>query len=129
MKKQKQTIRLNESQLRRIVSESVKRVLKESEPGTISRGTMRAEDLIPTFMSHLFKEDPQKARMIWKKYPNLLQALCDKQAGIESDWWESEEASNILNNDLFDEMQNYAPEGHYFGSHPGDGSDYGYWKN
>lgn len=128
MRKQKQTIRLNESQLRRIVSESVKRVLNESEPGTVSRGTMRTEDLIPTFMSHLFKEDPKKARMIWKKYPNLLHALCDKQAGIESDWWESEEAYDILNNDLFDEMQNYAPEGHYFGSHPGDGSDYGYWK-
>ena len=125
----KQTIKLNENQLHKIIKESVKMVIKESQPGSISHGTMRTEDLIPTFMSHLFKEDPKKARMIWKQYPNLLQALCDKQAGIQSEWWDSDEAIEILNNDLFDIMQNYAPEDHYFGSHPGDASDYGYWKN
>ena len=108
------------------VAESINEIM---QPGSLSHGTMRAEDLIPKFMSILFKEDPAKAREIWQKYPNLLQALCDKNAGVPTNWWDSEEAIEILNNDLFDVMNNYAPEGHYFGSHPGDGSDYGYWPN
>lgn len=126
----KNVVKINENALRNIVAESVKKVLKEiSEPGSISHGTMRAEDLIPKFMSHLFKENPAKAREIWKRYPNLLQALCDKEAGVPTDWWESEEASEILNNDIFDEMDALSPEGHHFGPHMGDGSDFGYWEN
>ena len=41
-------------------------------------------------------------------------------------FWESEEAVDILD-DLFDVMNGYAPEGYYFGAHPGDGSDFGFW--
>lgn len=123
-------IKISENQLKKVVKESVRKVLREvSEPGSISHGTMNPEDLIPRFMSHLFRQDPKRARQIWKTYPNLLQALCDKNAGIKTDWWQSEEASQILNDDLFDEMDLYSPEGHHFGSHPGDGSDYGYWPN
>ena len=121
---------MNESRIRKAVNTSVRKVLREvSEPGSISHGTMNPEDLIPRFMSHLFRQDPKRARQIWKTYPNLLQALCDKNAGIKTDWWQSEEASEILNNDLFDEMDLHSPEGHHFGSHPGDGADYGYWPN
>lgn len=43
------------------------------------------------------------------------------------EWWDSEVASLLLE-DLFDTLNNYAPEGCFFGAHPGDGSDYGYWK-
>ena len=98
------------------------------EPGSISHGTMRNEDVIPRIVSTLFKEDPAKAREIWQNNPELLQALCDKECGIDNPWWDSEDATYI-SEELFDTMNEYAPEGHYFGSHPGDGSDYGYWPN
>ena len=122
-------VRLTESDLRKIVRNSVKKVLREAmEPGSISHGTMRNEDVLPRIMSTLFKEDPQKAREIWQNNPEFLEALCDKNCGIDNPWWESEDATYIAE-ELFDTMNNYAPEGHYFGSHPGDGSDYGYWPN
>lgn len=34
----------------------------------------------------------------------------------------------LLNEDIFDAMQDLSPEGHYFCAHPGDGADFGYWK-
>lgn len=125
----KNIVKINEQQLKKIVAESVKRVLREEmQPGSISHGTMRNEDVLPRLMSTLFKEDPQKAREIWKNNPEFLQALCDKDCGVKNPWWESEDAS-FMAEELFDVMNEYSPEGHYFGAHPGDGSDYGYWEN
>lgn len=125
-KTNKKQIRLKESDLSKVIMEAVQEVM---QPGSISHGTMNPKDLIPKFMSELFRSNPGKAREIWQQYPNLLQALCDEQAGVPTDWFESEEASEILNNDIFNAMDAESPEGHYFGSHPGDGSDYGYWGN
>lgn len=122
-------VRITESNLHRIVRESVNKVLREAEmPGSISHGTMRNEDVIPRLMSVVFRNNPQKAREIWKSSPNLLQALCDSKCGNPNNWWESEEATEI-SYELHDVLQDYAPEGHYFGSHPGDGSDLGFWPN
>lgn len=127
--KNRNTVRLTESKLKQIVTESIKRVLNETgNPGSLIHGTHRNEDLIPVFMSEIFRNDPQKAREIWKSSPNLLQALCDKQAGVGTNWWNSEEATEICM-ELQDALQNYAPEGHYFGTHMGDGSDFGYWND
>lgn len=124
----KKTIRLTESDLHRIVKESVKKILNEAEAGSVSHGTMRNEDVLPRIMSALFKEDKAKAREIWRNNPEFLEALCDKDCGIDNPWWDSEEAASICE-ELFGVMDEYAPEGHYFGAHPGDGSDYGYWPN
>ena len=119
----------NESRLRGVVRESVMRAIHEAmEPGEISHGTMRNEDVLPKLMSVLFKEDPARARKIWKDNPEFLEALCDKQVGKDNPWWESEDA-NYIAEELFDVMNDYAPEGHYFGSHIGDGSSYGYWPS
>ena len=56
--------------------------------------------------------------------------LCVITAPDTSEWderWSSYEVTCFLD-ELFDALNNYAPEGYYFGAHPGDGSDYGYWN-
>jgi hypothetical protein len=91
-----------------------KQEMKTADFGTISHGTMRPEDLIPTFASVLddLVENGEHT------------ALVAEANSIED--FESEEADAILES-LFDALQESAPAYAYFGAHPGDGSDYGFW--
>jgi len=88
---------------------------------TIIHGTMRTQDLVPVLADKLHE---------------LSQHLFDKvftdwePPGWWDDthpWWDSEECADVLN-DLFDRLNECAPEGYYFGAHPGDGSDFGFWE-
>jgi len=87
--------------------------------GSISHGTMRPQDLIPAFLEVLKKLDPAK-------HAELSAYVGDEDDN--SPWWDSEDASMLLNEDLFNALNACAPDGWYFGSHPGDGSDYGFWE-
>lgn len=83
----------------------------KAEIGTISHGTMREADLIPAFASELERLAGRTALVV------EAESLDD---------FESETASWILD-ELFDALHDEAPAGCYFGSHPGDGSDFGFW--
>lgn len=98
----------------------------KGQPGTLIHGTLRNEDLIPAFKRLFFSLDKSRCRDFMNANDNLLKALCDLECHIENDWWESEEATFICD-ELNDILNGYAPEGHYFGAHPGDGSDFGFW--
>jgi len=80
--------------------------------GSVSHATMRSEDLIPTFIAVLKDIDADQAAEYERDLPEDLG---------------SEEACDFLD-DLFDVLDGHAPEGCYFGAHPGDGSDYGFWR-
>jgi hypothetical protein len=87
--------------------------------GSISTGTMRCEDLVPAFIAELRSQTPCKLEH---------RKLCTEiEHAMDADgYFESEDASNDLES-LIDALQEYSPVYFYFGAHPGDGADFGYW--
>lgn len=89
--------------------------------GTISHGTMREEDLIPEFVYILKQFSKGKNKVQFKECKEI-----EKRIKSEN-YYQSEEAGFDLNEFLFHALQDYALPYFYFGSHPGDGADYGFW--
>lgn len=99
--------------------------IKSASPGSVSWGTMRTQDLIPKFLDVLRQLDsPYYEAFVSSPFPRIPEDAWDDE---NHSWWESEEAHYLLD-ELFDALDAHAPDGHYFGSHPGDGCDYGFWE-
>jgi hypothetical protein len=93
------------------------------QPNTsISHGTMRTQDLLRTFADELERLNPNATHSIGE-----ARAYADKLDNYEGEELVIQNGIDCLN-ELFDALNEYAPEGCYFGSHPGDGADYGYWS-
>ena len=84
---------------------------------SISHGTMRSEHLIPEFLGVLKIYAPDKYNAYVKANPEVLDL-----DGLD------DETLGYIVEELFDALNDIAPEGTYFGAHPGDGSDYGFWE-
>lgn len=93
-------------------------------PGSVISGTMRPQDLIPAFLDELemLNCDVFEAMASDRAY------IASQEADEDSEWWDSEEAGFFLD-ELFNKLNAEAPEGYFFGAHPGDGADYGFWRN
>lgn len=85
--------------------------------GSVSHGTMRDEDLVPCFLD-VVEELGSKDKCI---------KAIRKRMRREG-YWESDDVGYDLE-ELYDLLNELAPDGYYFGAHPGDGSDYGFWEN
>jgi hypothetical protein len=92
---------------------------KEWIGASVSHATLREVDLIPAFEAVLdaagveYERPPSVDKLL------LGQALTDD---------EQEEIGYYVNETLIDLLNNIAPEGTYFGAHPGEGSDFGFWE-
>lgn len=109
--------------------------------GTISWKTMQPRDLVPSFMdilSDYHKDEYNKIlvdlndlakEMGFDSYDSVLELTRENPfTGPTYEFWQSEIMNYILNEDIWDAMNEIAPHGYHFGSSEGDGSDYGYWK-
>lgn len=87
-----------------------------AEIGTISHGTLRTQDLLEAFAAELRRLNPK----------GDLAYITDRFN--EPGYFESEDAQWDLET-LSDTLNAMAPEGCYFGAHPGDGADFGFWPH
>jgi hypothetical protein len=87
---------------------------------SLSEATMRPEDLMPCFIYAIRQIDPDNKP--------LMDSMDKLEQDIEKEgYFDTEDCSWDLDY-LFDTLNELAPDGYYFGSHPGDGSDYGFWE-
>lgn len=85
--------------------------------GTVSHGTLRIEDLIPAFREALTDQGGVPPELSY-------------DGGPTEEYWggESEEAQWDLE-ELWDELNYLCPPYVYFGAHPDDPSDFGFWPD
>lgn len=84
-------------------------------PGSVIHGTLRSFDLVYAFIDELdfLGQDISEYEYL-------------DQIPEDDPFWDSEDA-RMLVEELMDKLNELAPEGYYFGVHPGDGSDFGFW--
>lgn len=104
--------------------------------GTVLYGTMAMDDLIPAFADLLEKirehiamdVKPGEELELTQLTGRIDYLLCQiERRQKEPDYYGSEDADHDLEA-LSDWLNDFAPAGHYFGSNPGDGCDYGFWQ-
>ena len=103
--------------------------MKYAEIGSISTSTLRTEDLLAAFADAL---------------ENLVQDNADYWCGRQGERdtlctlvWDARECADCTIEDdengpelldaLTEALERFAPESAYFGAHPGDGADFGFW--
>jgi hypothetical protein len=91
-----------------------------------SHGTMRNQDLIPALLTWHRDVCPDEYTQLMLLPFGPIPSHA--QEDDKSDWWDSDDATELCSQ-LFDDLDAVAPAGYYFGAHPGDGSDYGYWQH
>ena len=96
------------------------------ENTSISHGTHRPQDLIPAFLDAVSEIAPTHYEgMMLASFGPIPSYVQDE--GDDSAWWQSDDAAYLLE-ELFNILDDHSPEGFYFGTHPGDGSDFGFWQ-
>lgn len=89
-----------------------------AEPGSVICGTHRPRDLLIKFTTLLADFQPDHPLLPEARRLLAVGERCDEAHEI---------AMSDFVDEMFDALNEFSPEGHYFGAHEGDGSDFGYW--
>lgn len=98
--------------------------------GSISHGTLKPSDLIPEFVSECYRRNPKMAT--WGEDVAELHNVCMRALDVVSEdgftdaFYGSDYATDMVET-LIDALNRDLPPFWFFGTHPGDGSDFGYW--
>lgn len=85
--------------------------------GTVIYGRLKSEDWLDAFLNEL-------ERVSGKSYPEWRLLCADDGRELSAD---DEEIVLDAMIDVWDRLNEYAPDGVYFGNHENDNSDYGWW--
>lgn len=97
--------------------------------GSVSAGTLLPSDLLFTFASELEDLTQRNAKAWCSDHGRLTR---DRYIDLvrnarEVDAEEDPDSADDLLSALTDALNDFAPDYCYFGAHPGDGADFGYW--
>jgi len=86
------------------------------------------QDLLPRFADELKAQKPCRRahRTLACKILNRVNKCLSGRFGETDEYFQSEDAGWDLEA-LSDALEEYAPPYFYFGAHPGDGADFGFW--
>jgi len=96
-----------------------------ARPGPVSSATLRPQDLLEAFASCL---KDLAATDEYSDYADLIaeaQHLTNCSLCLDSEY-NADDVSEVIN-ELVVALNNYADEGYYFGGHPGDGAEFGFY--
>ena len=95
----------------------------ELNPGSyVDYASLRNQDLIPAFIEILDElNDDIYVQTTLAEIGKIVVTYSD------SSFWDSEVCIEVCN-DLIERLNEFVPENHYFGAHPGNGSDFGVWE-
>lgn len=82
---------------------------------SISHGTLQDNDIVDAIVRALTGVVPRSHKL----FQHIIEFYVSN---------DSTDKSMVLLEDIWGVMTELAPEGTYFGSHPGDGSDLGFWS-
>ena len=109
------------------------------EIGSLSTGSLRVEDILPAMLdalgdlrlSRAERQQVTKITQKWETRPDDIATTpcpCPECSGVENNGDSAEWCLEYdLNETLFDIANAHCPDYCYFGSHPGDGADFGVW--
>lgn len=99
---------------------------------SVSNSTLRTEDLFEAFTDMLQYAKSRERVTLSKRSGGILNEaaglLLDKESGILN-WEDRDHIDWLVNEGLMDALNDIAPTGCYFGAHPGDGADFGFWED
>lgn len=91
---------------------------------SVSTGTLKTDDLLRAFSAELRRfPDPTRFDHVLGE----ADFWAERYAQSLDDDVTQENAAYCLD-ELVDTLSQLAPTGCYFGAHPGDGADFGYWQ-
>jgi hypothetical protein len=117
----------------------IKSEIKRAGGWVVSCDTLRSEDLLGKFCATLANFDGyvRTANRLQRKGNAALRTMAriERKIGytnaVLNERWQqaNDELSWIVNEDLFDALNEAAPAGYYFSSQEGDGACFGFWKD
>ncbi|MFA5323718.1 MAG: hypothetical protein WC373_13685 [Smithella sp.] len=93
--------------------------LHNNNIGSVCCGSLLAEDLIPEFLYDL-----KHQKRLTGKHKKLAREI---ESRMETEGYYDSEDADCDIEELTEALQEYCMPYFYFGAHPNDGADYGYW--